>query len=74
VIVPTCGGRRGNPALFPADLLPSLAALSGERGGRAILDAVPDRIVLVETADPAVVTDVDTTDALAAVEAALAIG
>ncbi|HEX7127733.1 MAG TPA: nucleotidyltransferase family protein, partial [Thermodesulfobacteriota bacterium] len=72
VLVPTFEGRRGNPVLFPADLLPALAGLSGERGGRAVLEAVPDRVALVETADPAVVTDVDTAETLAAVEDRLA--
>ncbi len=71
VLVPTCEGRRGNPVLFPADLLPALAALSGERGGRAVLETVPGRVRLVETGDPAVVTDVDTPAALRAVEARL---
>lgn len=74
ILVPACDGRRGNPVLFPADLLPALAALSGDRGGRAVLDRAPARVEIVETGDPAVVTDVDTPEALAEVEARLAGG
>lgn len=52
-------GRRGNPVLFPADLLDELAALTGDTGGGAVIKRHPDRLVLVEAFSPKELDDVD---------------
>lgn len=54
------GGKRGNPALFPREFYPELFALTGDAGGGAVIRAHPDRLVLVEAADPRELRDVDT--------------
>lgn len=54
------GGKRGNPALFPREFYPELFALTGDAGGGAVIQAHPDRLVLVEAADPRELRDVDT--------------
>ena len=53
------GGKRGNPVLFPADLLGELDALTGDTGGGAVVKRHPDRLVLVEAFSPKELSDVD---------------
>lgn len=59
----SCGGVRGNPCLFPARFFPELLALSGDRGGSAVLRRHEAELLLVE-ADAPELTDVDTPQAL----------
>ena len=62
-VVPVSGGLRGNPVLLDlARLGTDLAALSGDRGAGPILKRRGD--VLEVPADPAVIYDVDTPEAL----------
>jgi molybdenum cofactor cytidylyltransferase len=62
-VVPVSGGLRGNPVLLDlARLGTDLAALSGDRGAGPILKRRGD--VLEVPADPAVIFDVDTPEAL----------
>lgn len=56
-------GARGNPVLFDARHFDALADVEGDTGGRKIL-LHGDRSALVETDDPGVLVDVDTTDDL----------
>lgn len=70
IIAPTSGGRRGNPVIWPRDLLAGLATVTGDQGGRVLLDRHAGRLHLVPldgTADggAGVLFDVDTPDALA---------
>ena len=58
IVAPTYRGRRGNPVLFDAIHFDALARVSGDRGGRRIVDEHPDA-VLVDTDDLGVVRDVD---------------
>ena len=53
-------GRRGNPVLFDAAHFDALLAVEGDTGGRSVLLGSDDG-ALVETGDPGVVEDVDTT-------------
>jgi molybdenum cofactor cytidylyltransferase len=63
-VVPVYEGVWGNPVLLSRRLFPALAALKGDRGARAVLeDALVD---LMPVEDPAVLLDVDTPAALAA--------
>ena len=64
VVAPLVDGRRGNPTIFGRRWFPELAQCSGDSGGRGIIDAHPDALVLVET--KADLRDVDTPQDLAA--------
>ncbi|TWB18477.1 molybdopterin molybdochelatase /molybdenum cofactor cytidylyltransferase [Nitrospirillum amazonense] len=65
IVVPVAEGRRGNPVLWPADLVPAMAGITGDQGARGLLAIHADRVVEVP-ADGGVHLDVDTPDALAA--------
>lgn len=52
-------GRRGNPAVFPADCFPDLLALTGDAGGGQIIRRHPERLLLVEACHPRELSDVD---------------
>jgi molybdenum cofactor cytidylyltransferase len=56
-------GARGNPVLFDAHHFDALVDVEGDEGGREIL-LHGDRSALVETDDPGVLVDIDTTDDL----------
>lgn len=65
IVVPFHAGQRGNPVLWPRELFPALMNVSGDKGGRAIIDGNRDLVVAVEMGRE-VVTDLDTPEALAA--------
>lgn len=59
IVVPRLAdGRRGHPVAFGADHFAALAALSGDRGARALLDTLP--LTVIETDDAGILRDVDT--------------
>lgn len=60
IIAPTVGGRRTTPVVFPAYFFRALMSLSGDRGGRSILDANPGAVVTVEVGDSYDDIDIDT--------------
>lgn len=70
IIVPTCHGRRGNPVLFGRAFFEEMKRISGDIGARHLIGAYPEAVVEVETGDPAVLLDVDTPEALAALREA----
>ena len=53
-------GSPGHPVIFPADLLPAFAELSGDAGARAILQAHQTRIRLIKLPGHHATTDLDT--------------
>ena len=55
-------GQPGHPAIFPADLFDELAQMQGDQGGRAVLQAHPDRIRLYPLPGLMAITDLDTPD------------
>ena len=59
-------GKRGNPVLFAAPMFAELAALSGDTGARYLIGQHQEQITEVEIGSPAVLMDVDTPEALAA--------
>lgn len=61
------GTRRGNPNLFPARFFPELLALTGDRGGSAVLRAHETDYLLVET-DSTELFDCDTPQTLSQLE------
>jgi molybdenum cofactor cytidylyltransferase len=67
-VVPMIGGQRGNPILIGRAFFPAVMALEGDIGARKILNAAGDGVIEVRTDDAAVLTDVDTPEALAKLE------
>ncbi len=58
-------GTPGHPVLFPPDCLPAFAALSGDQGARAILQANKHRLQRVDLPGENALTDLDTPEAWA---------
>jgi len=58
IVAARYGGRNGAPALFLREHFPALAALTGEEGARALLNAAPERVASVDL--PALALDLDT--------------
>lgn len=67
ICLPVHDGKRGNPVLWPRRMFGELAGLSGDVGGRGLLDRHPELLRRIDMPDDAVLIDVDTPDALAAV-------
>lgn len=64
------GGVRGNPCLFPRRFFPELLALTGDRGGSAVIRAHAEELLLLEVpADE--LADVDTQAALERLKAGI---
>jgi molybdenum cofactor cytidylyltransferase len=68
IVVPAFEGQRGNPVLWAARFLPELARLKGDRGGRQIMADHAAEVAEVAMPADAVLTDVDTPEALAALK------
>src|SRR5262249_4639254 len=60
IVRPAYQGRPGNPVLFAATLLPELAAVAGDEGGRAVVRRHAAAVLLVAVDNPGVLQDVDT--------------
>ncbi|WP_295578555.1 nucleotidyltransferase family protein [uncultured Lamprocystis sp.] len=65
IIVPTHGGRRGHPVLWPRCHFAALQRVVGDTGGRTLLDALRGDLITVAFDTDAVLTDIDTPDDLA---------
>ena len=63
IIAPTYEGKRGNPVLFDASLFPELLEVTGDEGGRSVLERHRDEIATVEMGNPLANIDVDTWEA-----------
>ncbi len=63
-------GRRGNPVLFARRFFAEIQAISGDMGARELIGDYPDLVCEVPMPDDAVLTDVDTPEALAALKPA----
>lgn len=64
IVRPGFEGRAGNPVLWGCDYFGHLAKLTGDQGGRSLLEQYPGE--LFECGDSGVLIDVDTRDALEA--------
>ena len=60
IVVPTHGGRRGHPVLWPCGHFAALRRIVGDTGGRTLLGALRDNLITVAFDTDAVLTDVDT--------------
>jgi molybdenum cofactor cytidylyltransferase len=70
ICVPTFRAKRGNPVLWSSRFFAEMAAVEGDTGARALLTSHADQVCEVEMADDAVLADVDTPEALAALRSA----
>jgi molybdenum cofactor cytidylyltransferase len=59
-------GRPGHPAIFPRDLWPALAAVTGDEGGRSVLQDNKDRVRVVPLPGEMALLDLDTPEDWAA--------
>lgn len=66
IVVPTVGGRWGNPILWGRRFFEEMGSLDGDRGARAIAEANLDLVAEVDMGDDAVTADFDTRDAIRA--------
>jgi molybdenum cofactor cytidylyltransferase len=64
ICIPVYKGQRGNPVLWGRQHLAALQSLSGDEGARRLFDQYTDELVEVAMADEAVLTDIDTPEAL----------
>ncbi|HEY2374675.1 MAG TPA: nucleotidyltransferase family protein [Gemmatimonadaceae bacterium] len=64
IVAPRFRGEVGNPVLFARGLVPELLEVSGDRGGRAVLERDESRVCYVDF-DRAMPADVDTVSDLA---------
>lgn len=68
IAAPAHKGVRGNPCLFPARFFPELLALTGDKGGSAVIRRHEEDLVLLEV-DARELMDADTPEALAEIRA-----
>jgi molybdenum cofactor cytidylyltransferase len=66
ICVPTYNGKRGNPVLWDRRFFPEMAGIAGDVGARHLIGAHDDLVCEVAMADPGVLLDLDTPEALAA--------
>ena len=69
ICVPTFGGKRGNPVLWSKDYFTAMMAVAGDTGGRHLIGEHADVVCEVAMDDDAILVDVDTPEALAAIGA-----
>ena len=65
ICIPVFEGRRGNPVLWGREHFAALQAQSGDAGARGLFPGLAEEIVEVAMPDAAVLTDIDTPEALA---------
>ena len=63
IIRATSNGVQGHPVVFPADLFPDLAAITGDTGAKPVIMAHKDRLHLIPLPEGHATTDLDTPEA-----------
>lgn len=63
IVAPLYAGKRGSPVLFDASLFPELLEVTGDEGGRSVLEHHRDEVETVEIGDSAANYDLDTWEA-----------
>ncbi|MGH7122338.1 MAG: nucleotidyltransferase family protein, partial [Acetobacteraceae bacterium] len=66
IVLPNFRGKQGNPMLWGRRFFAEISTISGDVGARFLLARHTEQMVEVEIADEAVLRDVDTPEALAA--------
>ncbi|MDX9875008.1 MAG: nucleotidyltransferase family protein [Spongiibacteraceae bacterium] len=59
IVVPQLGDQPGHPVGFQRQLYPELAALTGDRGGRAIVERHADLVRRLPLSDRGIIRDID---------------
>jgi molybdenum cofactor cytidylyltransferase len=62
----TPDGQAGHPTIFPRDLWPALATVTGDEGGRSVVQAHRDRVRILPLPDRMATLDLDTPEEWAA--------
>jgi molybdenum cofactor cytidylyltransferase len=62
IVIPTSGGRKGHPAIFPSSVYSVLLNTELPHGARDIIYMKRDIVSSIEVADTGVVEDIDTID------------
>lgn len=62
IVAPRYEGRRGNPVLFDASFFPELMEVSGDEGGRSVIQRHSQNVSTIEVDDIKASYDVDTWD------------
>lgn len=65
ICIATHNGERGNPSLWHRDFFAEMRAIAGDVGARHLIGEHAEAVVEVEMADPGVLLDIDTPEALA---------
>ena len=65
IIIPCYQGKRGNPRLWPARLIPLMSLAQGDRGADFLIRQNPSWVEEIVVDDPAVIHDFDTPEAVA---------
>lgn len=63
IVAPLYDGKRGSPVLFDVSLFPELLEVTGDEGGRSVLERLPQEVELVEMSDTVANYDIDTWEA-----------
>jgi len=63
IVAPLYDGKRGNPILFAASLFPELLEVTGDEGGRSVVERHRQELETVELGDAMASYDVDTWEA-----------
>lgn len=63
IVAPLYDGKRGSPVLFDVSLFPELLEVTGDEGGRSVLERHPQEVELVEMSDTLANYDIDTWEA-----------
>jgi molybdenum cofactor cytidylyltransferase len=63
IVAPLYDGKRGNPILFANSLFPDLLEVSGDEGGRSVVERHRQELETVELGDAMASYDVDTWEA-----------
>lgn len=64
IVSMSSGGKRGNPCVFPKAYFEELCCLSGDRGGRAVIERHREDLLLFEVSEPEL-ADIDTPEDMA---------
>ena len=64
IVVPVYKGKQGNPVGFGERFFRELASLSGDKGGRTLIDKYSDSTSYINVDDPTILYDIDTPEDL----------
>jgi molybdenum cofactor cytidylyltransferase len=71
ILIPTCGGRRGHPVIFPWKLAREAQSLPADVGLNQLVRQHAGNVVELETGNPAILMDLDTPEDYARLLASL---